>query len=155
MPPWMQPTRKPHSTSLADEIVERVLELGEEEQPLVRVVEEALLLHQVLERESFASTPARLDRLRLHGELLEFGDLGPHVLGVPGQRDRLQDVFQPFAVAFFHFLQFVRDRAGPAAPVRAISWAFFKPYIEPPGPVFQGAAARRRCSTPDGVDTGP
>ena len=30
---------------LGDEVVERVLELGEEEQPLVRVVEEALLLH--------------------------------------------------------------------------------------------------------------
>ena len=32
-----------------------------------------------------------LGSLRLHGELLEFDDLGPHVLGVPSERDRLQD----------------------------------------------------------------
>ena len=93
---------------LADEVVERVLELGEEEEPLVGVVEEALLLHQVLEARELGFHPARLDRLRLHGELLEFADLGPHVLGVPGQRDRLQNVFQAFAVALVHFLQFVR-----------------------------------------------
>ena len=55
---------------LADEVVERVLELGEEKEPLVRVVEEALLLHQVLESRELGFHPARLDRLRLHGELL-------------------------------------------------------------------------------------
>ena len=46
MPPWMQPTRKPQRLQSIHEVVERVLELGEEEQPLVRVVEEALLLQQ-------------------------------------------------------------------------------------------------------------
>ena len=34
---------------LGDEVIKRVLELGEEEKPLVRVFEETLLLHQVLE----------------------------------------------------------------------------------------------------------
>ena len=43
MPPWMEPTRKPQARRRVDEIVERVLELGEEQQPLVGVVEEALL----------------------------------------------------------------------------------------------------------------
>ena len=40
MPPWMQPTRNPQEFY---EIVQRVLELGEEEQALVRMIEEASL----------------------------------------------------------------------------------------------------------------
>ena len=49
MLPWMQPTRKPHARELLDEVVERVLELGEDQQPLVGMVEEALRLEQSLQ----------------------------------------------------------------------------------------------------------
>jgi hypothetical protein len=47
---------------VGDEVVERVLELGEEKKSLVGVVEEALLLHQVLEARELGFHPAGLDR---------------------------------------------------------------------------------------------
>ena len=134
---------------LGDEVVERVLELGEKEEPLVRVVEETLLPHHVLEARELRFHPACLDSLCLHGEFFEFGDLGPHVLGVPGERDRLQDVFQTFAFAFFHFFQLVRigqvRRRGSGDLL-----GLLQAHVEPLRPVLQraahGAGARRQTA---------
>jgi len=47
------------------EIVERVLELGEEEQSLILMIEEALFLEQVLELREFGLGAGSFDRLGL------------------------------------------------------------------------------------------
>ena len=72
MPPWMTADAEAPLAELCDEVVERVLELGENEQPLVGMVEETLAPAS-RSRGVRASLPPRfLDSLRLLGEFFEF-----------------------------------------------------------------------------------
>ena len=93
---------------LLHEVVERVLELGEDEQPLLRVVEEALLLQQVVE----------LGELRLAVRILDRGWPARRVpsvrrfppctcSGFRASADGRDHVFQPFALGVLHLVQFV------------------------------------------------
>ena len=58
-----------------NEIIQRVLELGEEKEPLVRVVEEALLLEQIFEARELRFRAGIFDRFGLGGKASQFGDL--------------------------------------------------------------------------------
>ena len=90
-----------------DQIFERVLELGEDQQPLVGAVEETLLPHDVLEPAEFRLVSRAFDGPGTVGEDAEFGHLGADLLRVAGQRHRFQDGFQPRALGVFHFFQVV------------------------------------------------
>ena len=76
----MQPTRKPQLLRRVHEVVQRVLELGEEEEALVRLVEEALLLKQRFEFRELRLRPRLLDRLGLDGKSSQLLDLFLHLL---------------------------------------------------------------------------
>ena len=90
------------------EVVQRVLELGEEEQALVRVVEEAFLLEQLLELRELRLGARILDRLGLDGQASQLLDLLAHLIGASRERDRLEHRLQPLALALLHLLQLFR-----------------------------------------------
>ena len=90
------------------EVVQRVLELGEEEQALVRVVEEALLLEQRLEFRELGLRARILDGLGLDRQASQLLDFLAHVVGAPCERDRLEQRFEPLALALLHLLQLFR-----------------------------------------------
>src|SRR5947209_2746152 len=80
MPPWMQPTRKPQSLEATHEVVQRVLELGEEEQALVRVVEESFLQEQRFEFRELGLRARILYCLGLDGQAPQLLDLLAHLV---------------------------------------------------------------------------
>ena len=125
MPPWMKPTRKPQLAQPLDEIVERVLELGEDQQALVGMVEEALGLEQLLEPRELGLGTRVLDCLGL----LRPARAAPRSPRAPVRRSRARvtassDLLEPLALVLLHLLEFVgigkigRCRRGPV-PGRA------------------------------------
>ena len=104
----MQPTLKAPGLQSVHEIVQRVLELGEEKQALVWVIEETLLLKQLLELAKLRLGARFLDRLGLDGKSAQFLNLLAHLIGAAGERDRLDHRLQPLALAFLHLLQLFR-----------------------------------------------
>ncbi len=90
------------------QVVERVLELGENEQPLLRMVKESLLLKQLLELRKFSFRAGILNRPGLAGQRLELLNLLLDLLGVACERDGLERFFESLPLALLHFLQFVR-----------------------------------------------
>ena len=91
-----------------DEIVERVLELGEDKKPLLRVVEETLLLQQFLSRESFASHPASSTRIACSASSLSSSISS---LTCSGFRARVTAAIMSSSRSrsrFFHLVQFFR-----------------------------------------------
>src|SRR5712691_4495431 len=57
------------------EVVERILELRKEQQPLLGIVKEALLSQQALQARQFCLRPSRFNVLRLGSEALQAVDL--------------------------------------------------------------------------------
>ena len=129
-----------------DKVVQRVLELGEEEQALVGMIEEALLLKQLLELRELGLRARFFDRLGLGGKASQFLNLLPHLVGAARERDRLEHRLQPFALALLHLLQFFRigeiRRRLAGEILRALETLF-----QPPGAVLKrtahGVGARR------------
>ena len=89
-----------------NEVVQRILELCEKEQALVRVVEKAFFLEQGLEFRELRLCARILDRLGLDCQESQFLDFLAHEVCASGERDRLEQRFQPVTLALFHFLQF-------------------------------------------------
>ncbi len=97
------------------QVVERVLELGKNQKSLLRVIEEALFLEQLLELAQFGF---RSDALRcgcfngfsLVCQLLEQGDFLMHLLRVLRQSHGFQHFLQALALVVFHFFQLFRGR---------------------------------------------
>ena len=98
------------------EVVERVLELGEEEQALVRVVEEAFLLEQRLELRELGLGARVLDRLGLDGQASQLLDLLAHLVGAPRERDRLEHAPPAARARSPPSPPALPDRGDPAAP---------------------------------------
>lgn len=69
---------------LFDQVVQRVLELGENQQPLFRVVKEALLLQDFPQPAEFRLCAVVGYGLGLVGEFSEFRDFRAGFLGVVG-----------------------------------------------------------------------
>ena len=72
------------------EVVERILEFREDQQPLVGIVKEALLLQHILEPGEFGLDALILHRLRLDRERFELGHFVMHLLGILGKSNRLE-----------------------------------------------------------------
>ena len=89
------------------QVVEGVPELREDQQPLVGTVEEPLVLHDRAEAGQLSLAAGAFDRLRFLGKLSELGDLLADLIGVPGQRVRLQDPLQPLAFGFLQLVELV------------------------------------------------
>jgi len=91
---------------LRHQVVERVLELREDEQALVRVVEEALPLEQFLEPGQFRLGTAVLDGLRLARKLPQSPDLLADLFDIPREGDGLKQILQSLAIRLLHLLGF-------------------------------------------------
>ena len=121
-----------------DEVVERVPELGEEDQPLVRPVEESLAPQEFFELGELGLDARAFDVLGPDGQGAELGDLLAHPVRVAGQGDRIEQPFQPLAVAILHLLQLVevrRDRRSGLREVLRLREGTFQPV----GPVGEAA----------------
>ena len=90
---------------LFHQVVEGVLELGEQQQPLVGPVEEPLLLHDPPKMSELRLAARAFDCFRLPGKLQQLGDLFPHLPGVAGQGDRFQHPFQALALRVLELLE--------------------------------------------------
>ena len=93
---------------LLDEVVEGVPELGEEDQPLIRPVEEPLAAQEVFELRELCLDACPFDVLCPDGQDPKLGDLLAYHLRVPGQGDRIEQPFQPFAVTVLHLFEVVQ-----------------------------------------------
>ena len=121
------------------QVVERVPELGEDQELLVRIVEESLLLQDVLETAQLCLGPRSLDGLRPFGERLKFSDLLADILGVAGQRDRLQHAFQPLSLVIFQLFHLLPvGEVGRCRPRQVLG--LLQSILQSPGPVLQRAA---------------
>ena len=108
------------------QVVERILELGEDEQALGWIAKEALAFQEFVELSQFRFLTSRLHALRLIGQPLEVGNLRIDLAGVACQRHRRDQVLDPLALLFLHLLQLIRRRAAPARS-RATAWAWCRP----------------------------
>ena len=91
-------------------VVQRVLELREEEQALVRVIEESLLLEQSFEFRELGLRARVFDRLGLDCQSSQLLDFLANEVGAPRECDRFEQRRQPVALALLHFLQLFRIR---------------------------------------------
>ena len=130
------------------QVIERVPELGEDQQPLIRPVEEPLIPHDRPQPAQLRLAARGFDRLRLPRQAAQLGRFLPHLRGVAGQRDRLQDALQPFALGVFELVELLlvgklrRRRAQQLAGAA-------QSLLQAPRPVFerppQGMGARRQA----------
>ena len=84
MLPWMVATLNPPGFELLDEVVQRVLELAQEDQPLIRMVEESLTAQQLFELRELCLDTRPLDVLGLDGQRPQLRDSPP----APSRRSR-------------------------------------------------------------------
>ena len=101
----MQPTLKPQILKMLHQVVERVLELGENQQSLVGAFKEAFLPHDLAKMSEFRLVVRALNCLRLFGQIQEFSDFFTYMLGIAGQSDRLQHPLQALALGILEFLE--------------------------------------------------
>src|ERR1019366_4164792 len=92
------------------EIVQRVPELGEEEQALVRVIEESFFLKKVFELRELCLGARFFNRLGLGGQAAQFLTLLTHLVSAARERDCLKHRLQPLALTFLHLLELFRIR---------------------------------------------
>ena len=86
------------------DIIEGVLELGEDQQPLIRIGTEPFAFEEAVELDL---ADGFLDGLRQAGKALQLGDFLAHLLGVAGQGDGFKDALPPFPIRLLHFLKLV------------------------------------------------
>ena len=89
-------------------MVEGVSELGEDQEPLVRVIEEPLLLQDGLESAKLRFSAGCLDCLRFVRKIPELGDLFADIPCVARQRDCLQHLLQALSLGILHLFELVR-----------------------------------------------
>ena len=135
------PDREAPVPEPADEMVEGVAELREDEQALAGPVEEALVAEQVLKPCELRFRPGGLDRPGLPREVPELGDLLPYLPGVCGQGHRFEHPFEALALALLHLLDLVR-----AGEVRrrgaGQGLGLLQPFFEAPRAVFEASPQR-------------
>jgi len=90
-----------------DQVVEGVLKLRKEQQPLIRTVEETLLVQQRLELGQLRLRARGLDGLGILDQPPQFLHLAPDLLGVGGEGGGFQQLFQPLPLALLHLLQLI------------------------------------------------
>jgi hypothetical protein len=96
---------EPPAAQLLDQVVKRVLELGEDEETLLGAVKEPLAVEQVAQLGEFRLSPGFLHRASPTDEGLQFRDLLPHLLGVLRQGDRGHDFLQMLALGILHLFE--------------------------------------------------
>ena len=94
------------------QVVEGVLELGEEEEPLFGIFEEAFLPHQLFEASKFRFRPGVFDSRGVRGEPPQVGDLRADLFGIPGEGDRVEEALQALPFGVFHLLEFFEIGKG-------------------------------------------
>jgi hypothetical protein len=94
-----------------DEVVERVLELREDEEALLGPVEEALFAEDRLEAAELRLGAGGLDALRLDGEPRELADLLAYLRRVARERDRFEEGLDALAL--------LRPSRSSTSPLRA------------------------------------
>ena len=134
----MQPTLNPHDLEPLHQVVEGVPELREDEQPLVGTVEEALVLHDLPETAQLRLAARAFDRFRLFGKFPELGDLLTDLIGVTGQRVRLQNPLQPLAFGFLQLVELLLIGDVRRRRLQQIVGAL-EPLLQTSRPVFEGA----------------
>jgi hypothetical protein len=95
---------------LRQDVIERVFEFGEDEQPLVPVGEEPFGFEQAVKLGELDLADIFLDGLGQAGKALQLGNFFPNLLGVAGQGDRLKDALPAFPIGLLHFLELVFRR---------------------------------------------
>ena len=147
------PDREAPVPEPADEMVEGVAELREDEQALVGPVEEALVAEQVLKPRELRFRPGRLDGSGLPRKVPELGGLLPDLPGVGGQGHRFEHPFEALALALLHLLDLVRAgevrRRGAGRPGPRPASALLRAAARG----FRGFAATHGCWTPAGAGT--
>jgi hypothetical protein len=135
------------------QIVQRIPELGEEEQALVRVVEEAFLVEKALELRELAFGARVLDGLGLKRETPQLLHLVAHLLGASRQRDRFEQLLEALALALFHLFDLFRiGEIGRRLAGQLLSP--FEPLCQAPGPLLErmphGVGAGRQPALVEG-----
>ena len=123
-------------TELVDQVVERVLELGEDEQPLGWIVEESLILQDGSKFGELGLGLRVLEGLRLLRELFQIGDFLTHLGRILRKRYRLKEFLETFAVGLLHLSDFVGfgqvQRGGAREFLRTL-----EALGKPPGAIFK------------------
>jgi len=103
-----EPDGEPPLAQTRHEVVEGVAKLGEDEQPLARIVEKALLAKNRLQLRQLRFAAGVLDRFGLFRQCSQVGHFTAYLFGVRRQRHRIEHFLEPLAVGFFHFLEVFR-----------------------------------------------
>src|SRR5438105_862807 len=100
-----------HVLELLNDVVESVLVLGEDQEPLVAVSEEALLFEQAPELRELRLGVCVFNGLGRLREAIEFLNLLLNLIGIACQRDRIKQALQslPLGVLKFFHLRWIRD----------------------------------------------
>src|SRR5208282_2227175 len=90
---------------ILDQIIERVLELGEDENPLIRLIEEALLLEDRVQLGEFGLRFGFLELPGTIGKLLEQSDFFIDLSRVLGKRNGLDKLLEVLALLVVHLVE--------------------------------------------------
>ena len=104
------PYPEPPGVELFHQVIQSVLKLGENQQPLFRVVKEALLLQDFPQPAEFRLSAGVGYGLRLDGEVFEFLNFRVDFVGTVGHSERIQLIFQTDTFFLGHFLEIFRVR---------------------------------------------